>query len=328
MCPGKIEVRQGPLLLISGLVLIYIYLLKQGRGTDVDIVENEKYWQKSSLWLEDSKEHKNPHKFDYLVNPEGSICGEQTHKVDLLVLVASALKHSDRRLAIRETWGDKIKLDKINVKILFLLGTTASQDDELESQLNTENENYSDLVREDFLDSYQNLTLKTVAGVKWAAIFCSQTRWVMKTDDDMFVNIPLLMSHLDQKYSKGNKRVITGCIKNGPNGAPQPVNSAGIKFKPVHPPFTAGAGYVVSGNLIELLYRASLAIKIIRVEDAFLTGYCAKAVGDVEKHHDNQFSCGELVARDCDMTNKMTGHKVTPERMKLINKKLENNLCY
>ena len=47
-----------------------------------------------------------------------------------------------------------------------------------------------------------------------------------------------------------------------------------------------------------------------RVEDAFLTGYCARALGGVEKVHDHNFSCGQLVAQDCDMATQFTGHKV------------------
>ena len=72
--------------------------------------------------------------------------------------------------------------------------------------------------------------------------------------------------------------MITGCVKNGPGGAPQPLAPHGLPFKTVHPLFTAGAGYVLSGDLLGPLYLASLDIKIVRVEDAFLTGYCARAV--------------------------------------------------
>ena len=43
-----------------------------------------------------------------------------------------------------------------------------------------------------FQDIYYNLTLKTVMGLKWCSIYCNQAKYVMKTDDDIFVNIPLL----------------------------------------------------------------------------------------------------------------------------------------
>ena len=182
--------------------------------------------------------------------------------------------------------------------MIFLLGNTAAPDEVLEDEIKTENENYNDILREDFLDSYQNLTLKTLGGIKWGAIFCSQAQFVLKTDDDMYVNVPLLRSHLMTEY-RGAGRVITGCVKNGPGGAPQPLSPQGVSFKTVHPLFTAGAGYVLSGDLMEALYRASLDIRLVRVEDAFLTGYCARAVGDVRKYHNPHFSCDELVERNC-----------------------------
>ena len=44
----------------------------------------------------------------------------------------------------------------------------------------------------------------------------------MKTDDDMYVNLPLLKNHLQRAHPRPH-RVITGCVKNGPQGAPQPI---------------------------------------------------------------------------------------------------------
>ena len=89
----------------------------------------------------------------------------------------------------------------------------------------------------------------------------------------------------------------------------------------------AGAGYVLSGDLLGPLYTASLDTSLVRVEDAFLTGYVARRVGGVRKVHSDKFSCGELVMRDCDMVNRFTGHKVTPDRMRKIWHTLDNNLC-
>ena len=112
----------------------------------------------------------------------------------------------------------------------------------------------------------------------------------------MYVNVAQLRSHLLTEY-ENRKQVITGCVKNGQGGAPQPVGPSGVPFKTVHPLFTAGAGYVISGDLMEPLYRASLDIRLVKVEDAFLTGYCARRVGDIKKIHNDKFSCGQLVNR-------------------------------
>ena len=83
-----------------------------------------------------------------------------------------------------------------SAKLIFLLGTTSTPDSELEQRIAEETALHGDLVREDFLDTYQNLTLKTLAGVKWAGQFCGQAEFVMKTDDDMYVNVGEVMEYL------------------------------------------------------------------------------------------------------------------------------------
>ena len=50
-----------------------------------------------------------------------------------------------------------------------------------------------------FQDTYQNLTIKTVMGLKWMSIFCPKAKYVLKTDDDIFVNIPLLIKALEKE---------------------------------------------------------------------------------------------------------------------------------
>ncbi len=57
-------------------------------------------------------------------------------------------------------------------------------------------------------DTYLNLTLKTVMGLKWTAKFCNVAEFVMKTDDDIFVNVPLLLDALRNERNFSEK--ITG----------------------------------------------------------------------------------------------------------------------
>lgn len=56
------------------------------------------------------------------------------------------------------------------VKILFLLGQTAKN--ETQAKINTESEVYGDVIQESFLDTYNNLTLKTVMMLKWVNKNC------------------------------------------------------------------------------------------------------------------------------------------------------------
>jgi len=264
-----------------------------------------------------------PHSYRYIHNPGPAVCGAD-REVDLLVMVASALGHQDRRDAIRNTWGSKQDLLSKNFKLVFLLGTTKDPEPELQNLLDEEASLHADIVQESFVDSYTNLTIKTVGGVKWAQSSCSQAKFVMKTDDDIFINTKLLADYL--RRNSNVPRAIHGCIKNGPQVAPQPVNTLGLQFGRVHPPFTAGAGYVISADILGQLYHAATNLKMIKVEDAFLTGYCARAAGNVERVHNTLFSCGQLVNSNCEMRSRITGHKITPNRMYQLYSDL-NNIC-
>ena len=55
-----------------------------------------------------------------------------------------------------------------------------------------ESSKYHDVVAADFVDSYRNLTLKMMVGLKWVSRFCPHSRFVLKCDLDTFVNLPLL----------------------------------------------------------------------------------------------------------------------------------------
>ena len=39
-------------------------------------------------------------------------------------------------------------------------------------------------------------------GLKWTSIFCPQAKYILKTDDDIYVNVPLLHQALQKESSK------------------------------------------------------------------------------------------------------------------------------
>ena len=155
-------------------------------------------------------------------------------------------------------------------------------------------------------------------------------------------NIKLLLS-----FGINPRTFITGCVKNSPLNAPQPLPAAdnplpAVALPAAHPLFAAGAGYVIPNRShrrykdaisqslpsnAEMLYLASLDTRLFPVEDVFTTGWCARRVGLHPPRHDARFSCGEVVARDCDMAKRFTGHKVTPQRQFKIVEAVEGGLC-
>ena len=67
------------------------------------------------------------------------------------------------------------------------LGVTT--DAALQRRLEEESRRHGDLVQGDFLDTYHNLSYKATMGNLWVAEFCSQAQFVVKTDDDMYVDL-------------------------------------------------------------------------------------------------------------------------------------------
>jgi hypothetical protein len=70
---------------------------------------------------------------------------------------------------------------------VFLLGETRKQRDQ--DLLEIENKEHGDLVQGTFMDTYRNLTYKNIMGKLWITQFCKQAEFVIKTDDDTYIDL-------------------------------------------------------------------------------------------------------------------------------------------
>ncbi|NWI16272.1 B3GT2 galactosyltransferase, partial [Crypturellus soui] len=66
----------------------------------------------------------------------------------------------------------------------------------LQRLLREESARYGDLLQQDFLDTYNNLTLKTLMGLEWVAKYCPGAAYVLKADQDVFLNPAYLVRRL------------------------------------------------------------------------------------------------------------------------------------
>ena len=71
-----------------------------------------------------------------------------------------------------------------------------SLDKNIMKAIEYENELYQDVVQEDFIDAYKNLTYKGIMALKWISTYCPHTKYVLKVDDDIVVNTFTLLNHL------------------------------------------------------------------------------------------------------------------------------------
>ncbi|XP_014475274.1 PREDICTED: beta-1,3-galactosyltransferase brn [Dinoponera quadriceps] len=130
----------------------------------------------------------NEYKYPFLLhNPQK--CTEAGYSTfHVVYVVKTALEHFERRAAIRKTWGYEKRFFDVPLRTIFLVGTHPD-DEELQAKLKIEATKYKDIVQADFIDSYYNNTIKTMMGFKWVVKYCSNSKFYMFCDDDMYISV-------------------------------------------------------------------------------------------------------------------------------------------
>jgi hypothetical protein len=189
---------------------------------------------------------------------------------------------------LRETWANVTLFRNITFRVVFLLGVSPATDGRSSQQqhdIEQEFVKYGDIVQGNFIDTYKNLSLKALVGLRWVSEFCPEAEYVLKADDDAFVNIfeliPLMNAH-------ANKSNVIICSRWGENLMPilrdrktcmkWCVQSDEFKGRDFYPSYCAGIGYVVSRPLVPLLYNASKYTPFFWVDDVYVTGMLTKNI--------------------------------------------------
>lgn len=218
------------------------------------------------------------HDFDFILNNE-NVCQTDDSAVKVIVLISTTHQNAEKRKAIRETWVSPYIGNRGPVRYMFLLGMIS--DKALQVALETESASYRDILQEDFVDSYNNLTLKTMMAFRWASKFCQKAEFVMKTDDDMFVNINGLLRVVDQHRDVLQRSVGGFCVL-----AANPIRDKGSKWyasetmypQRKYPGYCSGTGYVTSMSVTQRVFDISKHVPFFHLEDIFV-GLCIKKIG-------------------------------------------------
>ncbi|XP_054830380.1 beta-1,3-galactosyltransferase 5-like [Eublepharis macularius] len=245
----------------------------------------------------------------------------------LVILVASHHDQIKTRMAIRETWGkERVVADK-RIVTFFLLGSTLHPHDQptilMESLL------YKDIIQKDFVDTYYNLTLKTLMGLEWVRTFCPQSSFVMKTDSDMFVN-PFYLTELLLKKNR-TTRFFTGALTMHGHPVRDPRSKWYVSREEYpwnkYPHYCSGAGYVFSTDVATHMYIVSKKIPFLKLEDVFvglclshlkikLEVLCSKPV----------FFIRRIEFSPCRYKKLVTSHFITPTEMMVFWHGLEKSI--
>ena len=217
-------------------------------------------------------------------------------KLFLIALIDSQPKDGGVRQSIRNTWCKELVVQGEAIRCVFVLGTPALEYTALKNKLDLEEKTYGDIIQANFMESYQNLTLKIIFGLKWMTEHFQSAKYFFKGDSDVFVNFNNIVEYIKkhQRVAKannlfylGNKMV--GSTHFSPTNAEHRFYSryfvSDNLFKGrYYPPYCSGGGYVMSMDVVPGLFSAALSTSIINIEDAFM-GLLAKKVGLYATHH-------------------------------------------
>ena len=186
----------------------------------------------------------------------------------------SAPENVEKRRTIRETWGSVLGTSR--VLMYFLLGTVDKSEDQL--RIEAENEAMGDLIQGNYHDSYRNMTYKHVCGLKWFSYYCPLAKFLIKNDDDVFVNSPFLLDYLlkNRNQIQGEKQLIW-CKKLPSASVKRTYRSkwrVSVKEFPkkYYPPYCPGFSVIYSEDLAKDLYVEAQKTNYFWIDDVHVTG--------------------------------------------------------
>ncbi|KAL4135801.1 hypothetical protein QTP88_007389 [Uroleucon formosanum] len=103
---------------------------------------------------------------------------------------------------------------------------------------------YGDLVQCQSRDTYTNLTLKSIAALEWTRQYCPWARYLLKTDDDMFIDVRRLLRFINKVETE------TATESTGLNLRP---------MEPVHDPYEL---FTIGTDMFESVATPSFDIEL------------------------------------------------------------------
>ena len=271
-----------------------------------------------------------PARMRFLLQPRVT-CNNKTL---LLIVVCSAVTRLDLRHAIRHTWGAAAatttrRRHRSAVRLVFVVGRPEAGGAQAQSALEAESDAFGDVLQADFVDSYANLSLKTLAALRWSLERCasrllaapplSSPFFVMKTDDDVFVNVPNVVRFVTDLVQDGRRRFVTGHLFRAttPDADPRSkwYTPHSAYRNRTYPPYLSGAAYVISGDALPRMYDAAARSDPFWLEDVYVTGILARLAGCALIHNDRFDYRKTNVADVCRLKELLSSHELLAQEL-------------
>ncbi|CAJ0607943.1 unnamed protein product [Cylicocyclus nassatus] len=155
----------------------------------------------------------------------------------------------------------------------------------LEEELNL----FGDILQGDYLESYNNLSLKTLSALRYAAVAYPTVEAIMKIDDDVAWNVPKVANYIKQILPRS-----ISCYKYDDR---LPVRKPTSKWYTSYdeypqekfPPYCSGVAYIIHKDALMPMLEVVPEQSFFWIDDVFITGFLTRSA-DIVFVKLNQFT--------------------------------------
>ena len=193
-------------------------------------------------------------------------------------MVSSGPRNKDNR----DRWRRDVQ-GMEGVRLVFLVSRGVTEEDE--KMLSEEHSLHGDIVQSSLPDGHRKLGYKILTGYVWTVRNCHHARAVAKTDDNVYLDMPLLLHLLEQRKMAENT---IACGSGTPHRNMKTLRSSGPHMTgnwsttkeeleaDIMPDFCCGFLYLTTPRVGAALVQAALTLygdtEVVQIEDSLITG--------------------------------------------------------
>lgn len=218
---------------------------------------------------------------EHLCSSSSSLDANSFNRTSAVIVVLSCRRNFLQRKLIRETYGTVKLLNNVQIlAVVFMLGSMDAPDETQtdNTELEIEMAQFGDLVMGDFVDTYRNLTSKSIMSYDWLVSYCPEADILVKTDDDVVLNIFKLTEELGMWPHKLPLNIWCAVhyneMLNRTETSPYYVSPEEYK-NDLAPPHCGGVGYITPMAVVRKIadeISKSFLGAVCQQEDIFMTG--------------------------------------------------------
>ena len=223
----------------------------------------------------------------YLIEP--SIDTNLIYESTLFVFVQSKDSNGEKRKQIRETWANRQVYSDYHhnpIYVIFAIGLApnvfiSNKTDPILRDVIEEADKTKDILLLNMMDIYDNLTIKGFLTMLWIANRGFQSNYIMKTDDDIILNMFAWFQIVKKIQMNNIQCVLVGHIWTKPpveRHNKYKVDQSEYGYQ-TYPSFASGWGYVMTRRTMVTILEAALHLPFLIRDDPYFAGIIPHLTG-------------------------------------------------